>query len=200
MELAKTSLTLFFTKHVSLKTWVDIGIIDRELAIYRKLAMHLKKVNMVTYGGNKDKTYSDKLGNINILPTIWRNRAITIIHLLMKYYSEIKNSEILKTNQIQGSEIPLWFKKKFGNKLIVRCGYLHSQFRFKQTEDEAIRRKAYKLERDAFSFADRGVVSSPRERDYVLDEYKIKPEKIKVIPNYVLTNIFKPIPEMPKKI
>ncbi len=198
MRITDTTLTLFFTRNMSLKEWSDIGIIERELLIYKKLSMHLKKVNIVTYGGRKDKFYSRKLGAINVLPVTWHTRTTTILHLLMKYYPEIKNSSILKTNQISGSEIPLWFKKKFGKKLIVRCGYLYAQFTFKLTKDEATRKKAYRLERDAFSFADVGIVSSLRDREYVLAEYRIKPEKIKVIPNYVATDIFRPIPSIQK--
>ena len=91
MEIGAATLILFFTKRMSLKTWADIGIIDRELAIYKKLAMYLREVNMVTYGGSKDKAYSDKFGDIKILPTTWHNKAITIIQLLMKHYSKIKN-------------------------------------------------------------------------------------------------------------
>lgn len=57
MELIDTTLTLFFTKQVGLKTWADVGTIDRELTLYRNLSVYLRKVNMVTYGGCKDRVY-----------------------------------------------------------------------------------------------------------------------------------------------
>ena len=200
MEIGDASLTLFFTQGVGLKTWAEVGNIDRELELYKKLSVHLKQVSMVTYRGKTDLGYSKEVGDIKILPTTWhKKRAITILHLLMKYYSQIKDSSILKTNQIRGSEIPLWVKKRFKNKLIVRCGYLHSQFINKLTGNKVIRMNAYKLERDAFSFADIGVVSSSRDRDYVITRYKIAPEKITVVPNYVITDLFKPLPEIQKK-
>ena len=154
MELADKTLTLFFTKGTGLKTWADVGIIDRELALYEKLATHFKKINMVTYGGSKDKVYSDKLGNIKLLPIMWRTRAIPLLYLLMKYYPEIRYSDILKTNQINGSEIPLWFKKRFGNKLIVRCGYLYSRHTIKRhNAEKKFIRAAIQLERNAFIHA-----------------------------------------------
>ena len=200
MEIEDASLTLFFTQDVGLQTWADVGNIDRELELYKRLTNYLNQVNMVTYGGLSDLNYAKKAENINILPIIWHNKQIiTILHLLAKYFSEIKNSSVLKTNQILGSEIPLWLKKRFRKKLIVRCGYLHSQFIKKQTKNKLIRMNAYNLERDAFTFADMGVVSSPRDRDYVITRYKIASEKIKVIPNYVITNRFKPLPQIPKK-
>jgi hypothetical protein len=68
MKIADITLTLFFTKHIGLKQWSDIGIIDRERAVYKKLSTHLKKVNMITYGDQQDNIYSDKLKNIKLLP------------------------------------------------------------------------------------------------------------------------------------
>ena len=147
MELEHTILTLFFTKKFGLKIWSDLGVIDRELAIYKKLSNYLKKINMVTYGGSKDKKYSNKLGDIKPLSVKWHNsKMITLLHLLIKHYPDIKNSDIFKTNQILGSDIALWFKKKFRKKLLVRCGYLYSQYRFIQTENVSERRKAYNFD------------------------------------------------------
>lgn len=191
-EIENTILTLFFTRGVGLRTWVDVGNIDRELALYKELAVRLKRVNMVTYGGRKDKIYKEMLGDIKILPVTWHNQPITILQLLMKYYPEIKHSDILKTNQIKGVEIPLWFKKRFGKKLIVRCGYLHSRHTIEKHNKGKIIRAAIQLEKLAFTSADIGVVSSSWQRDVILKQYKLDPTKIKTIPNYVITDIFKP--------
>ncbi|WP_287584778.1 glycosyltransferase family 4 protein [Candidatus Borrarchaeum sp.] len=193
MELADTILTLFFTKRMSLKMWADVGIIDRELALYKKLSMYLRKVNMVTYGGYKDIVYSRKLReHINLLPIMWYTKATPILQLLLRHFSQIKHSDILKTNQIRGSEIPLWFKKKFGKKLIVRCGYLLSRNITKKYKAEKIIRAAIQLEKSAFTLADMGIVTSAWQRDIVIKHYKLDSTKIKVIPNYVETNVFKP--------
>jgi len=199
MEIGDATLSLFFTKHVSLKTWADIGIIDRELALYKKLSIHLKKINLITYGGRKDKIYSDLLGDINALPLVWRFRAFTILNLLLKYYPELKDSDILKTNQINGSEIPLWVKRKFKKKLIVRCGYLHSIHTIKRSNEKKTIRTAIQLEKTAFTLADMGIVTSAWQRDIVLNQYMLDPAKIKVIPNYVMTDVFKPDSQIKKK-
>lgn len=199
MELADTTLTLFFTKRMSLKNWADIGIIDRELALYKRLTTHLNRVNMVTYGGYKDKTYSDRLETIELLPVTWHNRVSPIIQLLIKHFPKVKNTDILKTNQIQGSEIPIWFKKKFRKKLIVRCGYLYSRHMIKRHRKENLIRAAIKLEQKAFTSADIGVVTSAWQREIVVNRYQLDPVKVKVIPNYIITDVFKPIPKKPKK-
>ncbi|MHA2284074.1 MAG: glycosyltransferase family 4 protein [Promethearchaeota archaeon] len=199
MEIGDATLSLFFTKGVSLKTWADIGIVDRELALYKKLSIYLKKINLITYGGRKDRIYSDLLGDINVLPLVWRFRAFTILNLILKYCPELKNSDILKTNQINGSEIPLWLKKKFKKKLIVRCGYLHSTFTIKRSNEKKTIKAAIQLEKTAFTLADMGIVTSAWQRDIVLNKYMLDPAKIKVIPNYVLTDVFKPDSQIKKK-
>ncbi len=199
-ELEDTTLTLFFTGGVSLKTWAQIGSLDREVEIYKRLSNHLKRVDFVTYGGKQDKIYSNRIGVIKLLPTKWYKRQLlTILRLLLEHYPEIRNTDILKTNQIPGSEIPIWIKKHFGKKLIVRCGYLHSRNAIKEYEDDRIINDAIQLEKNAFSSADIGTVTSSWQRDIVINKYNINPTKIKIIPNYVLTDIFKPYPETQKK-
>lgn len=199
-ELEDTNLTLFFTGGVSLKTWTDVGTLDRELEIYKKLSKKLEKVNIVTYGGKKDRQYLKSLEKINLLSTTWyKNRNMTILGLLLKYLPQIYKSDVLKTNQIPGSEIPIWIKKHFNKKLIVRCGYLHSYFINNQSKDQKIISQAVQLEKEAFSCADMGIVTSSWQRDIVIKQYNIKPEKIRVIPNYVITDFFKPHPEIEKK-
>jgi len=200
MNNLNTTLTLFFTGGVSLKTWEEVGNLDREIELYKRLSNNLKKVNIVTYGGSQDRLYSNRLGAIKLLPLIWyKRRKLTIFHLMMKHYSEIRNTDILKTNQILGSDIPIWFKEKFGKKLIVRCGYLYSYVVKKRTKNEEKINNAVQIEKKAFSSADIGIVSSPWQRDIVITQYNIEPSKIKVIPNYVVSDVFKPDSEIQKK-
>lgn len=199
-EKGDVTLTLFFTGGVSLKTWVEVGNLDRELELYKRLSKKLKEVNMVTYGGKRDRVYRKNLEKINLLSTTWHNNPkLTILHLLSKYSPQIYGSDILKTNQIPGSEIPIWIKKHFGKKLIVRCGYLHSYFIKNQSNDQKAINDAIQLEKRAFSYADMGIVTSSWQRELVIKQYNVEPSKIKVIPNYVVTDVFKPHPETQKK-
>jgi glycosyltransferase involved in cell wall biosynthesis len=191
MLIKDTSLTLFFTKGVSLKTWHDVGNFERELEIYKRLSKELKGINFITYGGDNDSQFLSQLDSINLLPVKWhKNKHFTIFELLFKYLTQIYQTDILKTNQIPGSEIPIWIKRYFKKKLIVRCGYLHSYFLKKKSAEQDIISEAFALERKAFSYADIGVVTSSWQRDIIINQYGINPGKIKVIPNYVLTDIF----------
>jgi glycosyltransferase involved in cell wall biosynthesis len=188
-----TSLALFFTKKTSLVTWARVGNLDRETALYKKLSERLKTVGFVTYGGKKDKRFADRLNNIKLMPVQWHRRKInTVLELILNYYPELRRTNVLKTNQIEGSEIPIWFKKRFGKKLITRCGYLHSYFVRESTADNKKIEAAVQLERNAFKSADLGIVTSKWQKDIVVQNYNIDREKIKVVPNYVVTDIFKP--------
>jgi glycosyltransferase involved in cell wall biosynthesis len=193
-------LALFFTKKTSLATWDRVGNLDREIAIYKQLSNTLKEVSFVTYGGKEDLNFSGKLDSIKLMPIKWHKREIfTTLELILKYYPEIRKIDVLKTNQINGAETPIWIKRKLGKKLITRCGYLYSYFIQKRTSDKEKIENAIRLEREAFKFADVGIVTSKWQKDIVVKNYNIKEEKIEVIPNYVITDIFKPNPALPKE-
>jgi glycosyltransferase involved in cell wall biosynthesis len=199
ISLNDITLTLFFTGGVSLKTWIEVGNFEREIFLYEELSQCLKGVNLISYGGKKDKRFSDRLNNIKLMPVQWHKREInTVFELIMKYYPELRRTNVLKTNQIEGSEIPIWFKKRFGMKLITRCGYLHSYFVRESTTDERKIENAIKIERTAFTSADSGIVTSKWQKDIVVKNYNIDRKKIKVVPNYVITDIFKPNLVLPK--
>jgi glycosyltransferase involved in cell wall biosynthesis len=121
----------------------------------------------------------------------------TILHYF--HESALRRTDVLKTNQIPGSEIAIWAKKKYGPKLIVRCGYLYSRFMARHTTNGWRIRRAYALEKEAFSVADAGVVTSERDRQWVIETHHVDPEKIHIIPNYVVTDVFKPMAKVTKQ-
>ncbi|MCK4326049.1 glycosyltransferase family 4 protein, partial [bacterium] len=193
MELADTNLTLFFTGGVGLETWAEAGILSREVAIYQCLTEHLKSVNFVTYGGRADLQYTGQLGHIGLYPTLW-NRPIQmcILRLLMRHWRMLMQSDVLKTNQILGSEIPVWCKRYFGKRLILRCGYLYAHFTEQKSRSERVIAAAYRLERTAFKAADIAVVATAHDSDWVVKTHGTPREKLRVIPNYVDVKIFSP--------
>jgi glycosyltransferase involved in cell wall biosynthesis len=199
-NLEDTTLTLFFTGGVGLKTWADVGNLDREVEIYKRLSHNLKRVSFITYGGSQDRVFSGKLDGINVLPVKWhRRRTFTMLDMLLRYWQDILQTDILKTNQIPGSDIAVWLKRRLRKRLIVRCGYLHSFFVKRATQDARVIQQAIQLEKNAFTAADMGIVTSAWQRDIVIQDYGIDPSRIRVIPNYVVTDVFRPHPDVEKK-
>ncbi|RKY31598.1 MAG: hypothetical protein DRP67_02320 [Candidatus Omnitrophota bacterium] len=193
-DLKDIKLMLIFTGGNSLETWIKTGNIEREVELYKRLKKFIGKIYFLTYGGKKDLKYRDYIEDICLLPSVWLpSPYLTFIKLLFSYSSKFKKIDIIKTNQIFGSEIAIWLKKLFHKKLIIRCGYFYSYFTRQVYNDRKIIQKAIKLEREAFKTADIGIITSDWQRKALIKLHNLPPEKIRVIPNYVLTEIFKPL-------
>jgi len=199
-KLENVTLSLFFTAGMSLKTWAEMGNIDRELTIYHRMAEKLKKVNLLTYGGKNDKRFADRIGKLKLIPANWYPYPeLTALNIALRFAPQLISSLIFKTNQIRGAWIPVWLNKVYRKKLIVRCGFLHSYFTRQQTGDERRIHDAVALERMAFRAADLAVVTSAWQRDLIVNDHDLDPAKVKVIPNYVVSDVFKPNPRAEKK-
>jgi len=55
------------------------------------------------------------------------------------------------------------------------------------------------LELIAYQLADAIIVTSESDREYIARRYRVNPRKVYVIPNWVDTNLFKPLPGVVKK-
>ena len=197
--LNEATLTLFFTRRTGLCDWDRVGNLDREIHLYHRLTGNLNQVNFITYGGRQDRAYSSRIAPIQVCP-IARRLPVPVSRelLFMSHRSLLRESDIFKTNQVAGAEIATWLKRKFGKKLITRCGYLYSRFMEEQSENRYRIRRAYAIENEAFTVADAVVVTSERDRLWSIESHGLHPEKIHVIPNYVLTDVFKPAPDVQK--
>jgi glycosyltransferase involved in cell wall biosynthesis len=212
------NLALFFTRAVSLKTWVDTGLFEREKQIYEAHleAGNFQTVYWLTYG-SEDKQIAHTLKEQGKLhPSIFicpMPRIFNIPKLGSWFYSfflplvhhkALQKSHYLKTNQMDGSwsaVLAKWFYKK---PLVVRTGYTLSQLENQLKRYSVITRKTIELiEKFAYKFADIAVVASQHNKDYLIKKYQIKAEKIQVIGNYIDIQIFFPdtsIKKEPNKI
>ncbi len=190
-------LALFFTKGVSLKLYEKIGSLDREIKLYQELAKYFDKIFFLTYEGKDDLKYQSFLPeNIKILPNKQKIPSSIYSFLLpFLYQKELKGVDILKTNQMAGSWAAIIAKFLFRKKLIVRQGYQLSIFAQKKGIKLLIIRFLEKL---AYRNADVIIVTSKRDKKYIEEKYNILSEKIKYIPNYINTELFKPL-NIPKE-
>lgn len=187
-------LVLFFTRGVSLHTWVGTGMFDREVALYQQLRQDGVRVSFITYGDPADYLSRGRLDGIQIIPMRHPQSARrSLARLWLRHWPVLAGSDVLKTNQILGADLALWCKRVFRKKLVVRCGYLHSVFVRQETTDPRALAEAVRLERTVFRSADAAVVTSERDRAYVIEAHRVNPERVRVIPNYVVTEVFRPI-------
>ena len=194
-NLKQKTLSLFFTYKISLKVWEKIGNLDREIKPYKKLANCFNKIYFFTYGDKEELKYQKLFPeNIKIFPKKW-NLPLIFYSLFLPFFyrDKLKKVDILKTNQMSGSwstVLAKWFYKK---KLVVRCGYEWLSFLEKQKRSLWKRIIVKFIEKIAYQNADKIILTSEKDKKFVIKEFKVKPEKIEVIPNYIDTDLFKPL-------
>jgi glycosyltransferase involved in cell wall biosynthesis len=191
-----TGLTLFFCRRGSLQGWSSDGFLERELALYRILADDLERVTFVTYGYEGDEAFKPELGRIRLvcnrhrLPRPIFERVVSDLHPLL-----VRGSTVLKSNQVEGADVPLRAAQRWRKKFIARCGYLLSHFSERRYgSDSPQAERARGLERRVFTRADRVSVTTEEMRAGIVERYGVDEARIRVIPNYVDTEAFRPRP------
>ena len=185
-RLANVRLVLFFTRGLSLRVWDEIGILDREAALYRRLASALRRITLVTYG-DRDQIYESRLGGIRVQSNRWRMSA----RLYERYLTTTLpwswwGPVVVKSNQMQGADAALVAARLSKKPFIARCGYLPSD-NMERTygNDSPQAKSAQTLEQHVFSGADRIVVTTTAIRHKILHRYQLRPDRVRIIPNYV---------------
>lgn len=194
------TLALFFTVGVSLKTWYEIGSIDREVVLYNKLSKYFKRIYFFTYGDKEDLKFKTYLAaNVTITPKKYISNRLLYSFLIPLIHCKIlKDVDILKTNQMWGSWSAILAKLIYRKKLVVRTGYMLS-ISFMKRNPKSWRKWIMKIiEWAAYKLADRIITSSKRNFEYVERNYS--PSGIHIlIPNYIETDVFKPMNTAKKK-
>lgn len=191
-DLKRHSLVLFLTRSNSLATWQGAGMLERETALYRRLRPHLGRVRLVSYGGPDDRGLCPPGLELDLNR---RGLPLPLYGWYLRRLWPAPPGAIIKSNQVQGAEIALAAARRQGLPFIARCGYLPSQFAAReQGTDSPATRRARALERRVFSGARRVVVTTPEMARTVREAYGLDEKRIRVIPNYVDTELFSPRP------
>lgn len=187
-------LVLFFTRGVSLRTWSMVGMLDREIAVYKYLNSQGFQISFLTYGDAKELGFAQQLGDIRILCNHHGLPLRRYEDLLFSIHGHIlRSADVFKTNQTYGSEIALWASLLFRKQLVARCGYMWSNNAAREhgpNSPEAL--EARRVERKVFSAADGIVVTTKAMLSDVENRIESAGDKTRVIPNYVDTHIFRP--------
>jgi len=188
------NLVLFFTRGVSLRTWAMMGMLQREIAIYKRLMEHDFNVSFITYGDASDLNYQNELGDIQVLcnekalpPEVYEAELHTI------HAKALADCHVIKTNQSNGAELALFASHSFYKPLVARCGYMWSlnwerEFGYNSPQTKHART----VEENVFSAANRVVVTTEAMREDIVRRIPEAKDKINIIPNYVDTDLFKP--------
>ena len=191
-RLRDKKLALFFTYGVSLELWEKRGLLNRELKLYQELGKYFNKIYFLTYGRNDYKFAEEfRKYNIEVLykKSLLPNILYSIFYILY-YRRKLKQCNYFKTNQMSGSWSAVLAKLFFKKKLIIRMGYPLSANAKKENWFKYV--LTCLVEFVAWRSANQIVVATEYERGRLL-RYQ---HKLKIISNYVDTNLFRPLPKI----
>ncbi len=193
MNLSDKTMTLFLTYGGSLESWEDAGLIDREMAIYRKLLDYMGGLQVYSYGAKNEKRYENIYPDTKTL--LWPFSKGRRFHdRIGQWYNRhaLTSASVYKTNQMFGAMAAVQAKRMFGKPLIVRCGYIWTVNSEKEGDRGYSLAKKKRIERRCFMEADICVVTTLRDKQEIVNTYGIAENKIRVIPNYVDTEMYAP--------
>ncbi|MEA2062938.1 MAG: glycosyltransferase family 4 protein [Gemmatimonadota bacterium] len=196
-------LALFFTFEMSLKKWDQAGILDRELALYRRLAEHGVQADLITYGDTDDLEYAHCLGpGLEVHPCFttgshnkWMRFFLSWLAPL-KYRKILHRADLVKTKQMWGSWSGLLSKVLLGKKWVLRCGFEHHRFLLLQGAGLRDRVFSRILGWLGYRIADVVIWSNEADRRWAVEHFSLRADdpRFRLVPNYVDTGLFKPAP------
>jgi len=195
------NIILFFTFNISLKTWAETGLLDREIQLYKRLVEKGINVTFITYGDHEDYCYKEKLGNIKVLPYYAytkkpKTRLLRFLHsfkLPLVLSKKIKESDIIKTNQMWGSWVVMLSKLLYKKRAVVRCGFERYRFALNKNESVFYKVLLYLISWIAYKFSDAIIVASKEDKEFIFKTFPVSEFKVNIFMNYIDTNLFKKI-------
>jgi len=187
-------IALFFTYEISAKDWLVSGLLSREIELYRQI---LNKTDIeftfVTYGSDEDIEILSKFQKIKVIPVgkylKSKNKIVKFIQSLFipfKIKKELKNIDLMKTNQLMGSWIPIILKLLLKKPLIIRTGYDLLDFSVKEKKSMLKILFTYLLTLFSLIFSDKYFVSSTNDLSNLNKKFSlIKNKTIELRPNWV---------------
>ncbi len=197
-------ILVLFTFDVSLNTWHQQGLLDRELLIYKKMIDAGHKVSLLTYGDKRDLGFKKDIGGIDVFPVYsymkrHENKFIRFFISFIvpfKLASIFRTHDIYKTNQMLGAWAAVLGKLLYRKRLVVRCGYewlrntLRESNRVKKVFVAIL---GWPYEFFTYMISDRIIASSSTISDFIKRIFFQPQNKISLISNFVDMDIFKKI-------
>lgn len=187
------NLLFCMTPGVGLSTWEKIGSLQRELKPYEEYIRQGWNVKILTF---------DK-GRIPKLPKgmeAVRFSDPKLLWLLPWTHSSLgKWADMIKTNQSVHAYFYTRAARHWEKPILLRCGYVHGEF-LEETGCFHPKVKLYQfLEKRAFQSSSHSEVPTEDLRKWVTGKYGVSNNKISVVPNFVDTDTFRPLPGNGKK-
>lgn len=192
-----TRICVVFSVGATVDDWHGSGLLHREKRIFEELVNRglVENVYWMSYGSG-DKKFEMYLNTekITILPRPEGCNPI-LYSFVMPFLQRdaLRNTQIVRTVQTSAGWTPLIAAKLHKKPLIARSGYTWSVFANHRNYAERVDRLASFVEYVIYKACDAAIVTTHAQKEYVARRYHVRKEKIFVVPNYVDTDIFKPL-------
>lgn len=192
-RLAKR-IAVFFTYGVSLELWEKRGMFSREIHFYEALAREVGEVWFFTYGRDDARFASRLDARIRIFPKCLHLPDLVYGLLLpFLHWRELSRVHVIRIHQMAGTIPALithWLLRK---PLMVRAGFQWYSFARRQGASHLKLWLISFIETITYRFARAIIHTTKEDADFVEKRYKINASKLHVIPNWVDTDLFKPM-------
>lgn len=187
------NILLCMTPGVGLNTWKSIGVLNRELKPYVEYVRRGWKVKILTFDSYNIPELPEGIEAI-LFPHHY------LLWLLPWTYKDLGSwADVIKTNQSHRAYCYTRAAKQWGKPILLRCGYVGGQ-NLESAKGLTLKTRAYqRKEARAFKDATRCQVPTKELSEWVQKRYYIPKERISVVPNFVDTDIFRPIEGIQKK-
>lgn len=197
-------LILFFTYGISLVTWKKAGTLERDTALYMQLQRAGLRVVFVTYGGKDDEMLGKEKEIEVVANTADWPQFLYFLFLPWIVRRRYPSAHIVKSHQFIGT-LPAQITARLLHVLyIARGGYLPTVF-FEKYRTAFLslgwwkRCAALLDELLVCRSASVIVVPSPEEVNYFRARHPRLRARLEIIPNWIDTTTFRPMPEVSKK-
>ena len=193
-ESKTLNLVLFLTLGGSLQQWSKEGILDRELALYKKLKKHDISTSIISFGDKTEEEILIKHPYIKVLYNKYNLHPRLYNYLIpLLFFEVLKKADLIKTNQFYGVHLAKRTASLFSKKLIIRQGYSFIDHRSIENKDNPKAIKVYEKyvqnninAGSAFIFTTKQIYSDYKRK------YKFNNKNIRIIPNYIVLNNWMP--------
>ena len=181
------------TPGIGLNTWDKIGSLKRELRPYVKYVENGWKVKILTFDKSRIPDLPEKIEVVS-LP----HRQL--LWFLPWTHKELGSwADVIKTNQSHHAYFYTRAAKQWEKPILLRCGYVHGEYLETVKGCTHMTRLYQWLEAKAFRSAAHCQLPTVALAEWVRKRYKVPRGKISIVPNFVDTDLFRPVSGIKKK-
>jgi glycosyltransferase involved in cell wall biosynthesis len=191
-------VVVFFSRGMSLDGWREAGIAERELSLLSRLRSQVASLALVTYGGPAELQWQDVVPGVEILTNRWGlgSNAYSLLAPWL-HRARLRGTDVFRTQQINGAWAAVIARRLFGGRLVVRGGFVWSSFVARMGASPLRRAITTIVERLVVRSADCVVMAGADDAAEIVRRHRVDRDRIRIVPNFVDTSRFRPLPDVP---